>query len=569
MQGENIRASINVDLNLGDALGGINKLKAGLKQLKIPANATKGFKNDLDQLTNELEKFDNLRAQPIKAGDKTGMKNLEKSYQKIFNLADKINSEFSKLGGKGKSLISEQELQRMSQLQKEWGKQKQIQDQIANKKKQISEQENKRNRKEQEYLNKINKNRGLADQREKEAKGILKSSKTLSNYVKAIEAEEKALKKTNDIKRTGTKEEKEQANNELKKVQAERQAAERRMQQYGQGEKYNSYQQIKEEEARALKESRKAQTDLDREKMTGGSIDNMIQDISKLKAELKSLESGASLNKIRAEFAALAGISIDKVPNDIEELNNEIKSLQSNKIEQLKNALDQLGNSSGIDRMTQDLRRGQQQMQQYRGEFDKLTMKQRDIDDMKYRLTNFFSWSEGLNLVKMGAREAFRAVKELDDAMTGTAVVTDFTVSDLWDMMPKYTETANKLGATVQGAYETMTLYYQQGLDTEAAFGMGTETMKMSRIADMDYVEGTDLMTAAIRGFHMDLTEMSAKWVNDVYSELAAISASDTHEIATAMTKTASIADSANADFDTTAAFLTQMISFATYTRVA
>lgn len=569
MQGGNIRASINVDLNLGDALGGINKLKAGLKQLKIPANATKGFINDLDQLTNELEKFDNLRAQPIKAGDKTGMKNLEKSYQKIFNLAGKINSEFSKLGGKGKSLISEQELQRMSQLQKEWGKQKQIQDQIANKKKQISEQENKRNRKEQEYLNKINKNKGLADQREKEAKGILKSSKTLSNYVKAIEAEEKALKKTNDIKRTGTKKEKEQANNELKKAQAERQAAERRMQQYGQGEKYNRYQQIKEEEARALKESRKAQTDLDREKMTGGSIDNMIQDISKLKAELKSLESGASLNKIRAEFAALAGISIDKVPNDIEELNNEIKSLQSNKIEQLKNALDQLGNSSGIDRMTQDLHRGQQQMQQYRGEFDKLTMKQRDIDDMKYRLTNFFSWSEGLNLVKMGAREAFRAVKELDDAMTGTAVVTDFTVSDLWDMMPKYTETANKLGATVQGAYETMTLYYQQGLDTEAAFGMGTETMKMSRIADMDYVEGTDLMTAAIRGFHMDLTETSAKWVNDVYSELAAISASDTHEIATAMTKTASIADSANADFDTTAAFLTQMINFAIYTRVA
>lgn len=569
MQGGNIRASINVDLNLGDALGGINKLKAGLKQLKIPANATKGFINDLDQLTNELEKFDNLRAQPIKAGDKTGMKNLEKSYQKIFNLAGKINSEFSKLGGKGKSLISEQELQRMSQLQKEWGKQKQIQDQIANKKKQISEQENKRNRKEQEYLNKINKNKGLADQREKEAKGILKSSKTLSNYVKAIEAEEKALKKTNDIKRTGTKKEKEQANNELKKAQAERQAAERRMQQYGQGEKYNRYQQIKEEEARALKESRKAQTDLDREKMTGGSIDNMVQDISKLKAELKSLESGASLNKIRAEFAALAGISIDKVPNDIEELNNEIKSLQSNKIEQLKNALDQLGNSSGIDRMTQDLHRGQQQMQQYRGEFDKLTMKQRDIDDMKYRLTNFFSWSEGLNLVKMGAREAFRAVKELDDAMTGTAVVTDFTVSDLWDMMPKYTETANKLGATVQGAYETMTLYYQQGLDTEAAFGMGTETMKMSRIADMDYVEGTDLMTAAIRGFHMDLTETSAKWVNDVYSELAAISASDTHEIATAMTKTASIADSANADFDTTAAFLTQMINFAIYTRVA
>jgi TP901 family phage tail tape measure protein len=84
--------------------------------------------------------------------------------------------------------------------------------------------------------------------------------------------------------------------------------------------------------------------------------------------------------------------------------------------------------------------------------------------------------------------------------------------------------------------------------------------MKMARIANMDYADATDKMTAALRGFNMELNEVSAQRINDVYSELAAITAADTNEIATAMTKTASIADSANMEFETTAAFLSQII---------
>lgn len=67
-------------------------------------------------------------------------------------------------------------------------------------------------------------------------------------------------------------------------------------------------------------------------------------------------------------------------------------------------------------------------------------------------------------------------------------------------------------------------------------------------------------MTAAIRGFNMELNETSAQRVNDVYSNLAANAAANTHEIADAMTRTASIANAAGMEFETTAAFLTQMI---------
>jgi hypothetical protein len=57
---------------------------------------------------------------------------------------------------------------------------------------------------------------------------------------------------------------------------------------------------------------------------------------------------------------------------------------------------------------------------------------------------------------------------------------------------------------------------------------IGAETMKMAKIASMDAAEATQAMTAALRGFNMEVNEMNAQKVNDVYSKLAAITAADT-----------------------------------------
>jgi TP901 family phage tail tape measure protein len=84
--------------------------------------------------------------------------------------------------------------------------------------------------------------------------------------------------------------------------------------------------------------------------------------------------------------------------------------------------------------------------------------------------------------------------------------------------------------------------------------------MKMAAIAGISTADATDKMTAALRGFNMELNETSAQKVADVYSELAAITAADVDEISSAMTKTASIASSAGMEFETTAAFLSQII---------
>ncbi len=183
-----------------------------------------------------------------------------------------------------------------------------------------------------------------------------------------------------------------------------------------------------------------------------------------------------------------------------------------------------------------------------------------DLDQLKSRITYFFSATSAVNLFRRAVRKTLETVKDLDKVMTETAVVTSFDVGDMWKQLPEYTSRANELGVSIHDAYEAATLYYQQGLKTNEVMQVSNETLKMARIAGLDAAEATDRMTNALRGFNMAIDENSARNINDVYSNLAAKTASNTDEISTAMTKVASLAHNANMSFENTAAFLSQII---------
>jgi TP901 family phage tail tape measure protein len=132
------------------------------------------------------------------------------------------------------------------------------------------------------------------------------------------------------------------------------------------------------------------------------------------------------------------------------------------------------------------------------------------------------------------------------------------SVGDLWGKINEYMSIAQQYGVTTQGVYEVSQLYYQQGLGTDEVMAATTETLKMARIAGMEYAEAADAMTVAIRAFKMEMTD--AEHVTDVYSKVAAVTASDTEELAVAMSKTASSAESVGSSFENTTAMLAVMI---------
>lgn len=183
-----------------------------------------------------------------------------------------------------------------------------------------------------------------------------------------------------------------------------------------------------------------------------------------------------------------------------------------------------------------------------------------ELDHFKQKITYFFGAVNAVNLLKRAIRSAYNTIKDLDKVMTETAVVTSFDVGDMWNQLPEYTKRANELGVSIHDAYEAATLYYQQGLKTNEVMAVSNETLKMARIAGLGAAEATDRMTNALRGFNMQITEANAQNINDVYSNLAAKTASNVDEISTAMTKVASLANNANMSFENTAAFLSQII---------
>ena len=180
------------------------------------------------------------------------------------------------------------------------------------------------------------------------------------------------------------------------------------------------------------------------------------------------------------------------------------------------------------------------------------------FEDMKGAVKVFLSIGSAISGVKQIIRQTFDDIKELDKGFAKIAMVTEYSVQQMWQSYDQYAEMANRLGQSTQSVIQASGLFYQQGLNTEESLALTEDTMKLATLADLDFTEATSQMTAALRGFKMEMDEGAR--VTDVYSQLAAKAAADVQGIAYAMSKTASIASSAGMEFETTSAFLAKMI---------
>lgn len=217
----------------------------------------------------------------------------------------------------------------------------------------------------------------------------------------------------------------------------------------------------------------------------------------------------------------------------------EAAAQEANKAEQAAN---------GFLQMSDAQKESKKSAEQLEGGFNRLA------DRLKY----MFGFTAMFNRLRQIIRSTFNDIQELDKAYASIAYVTNETVNDLWKTYDEYAGMAEKLGQSTADVIKASAIYRQQGLNTEEALELTTDTMKLATIAGNDYATATQEMTAALRGFKMEMDE--GGHVADVYSELAAHAAAKVDDIAQAMSRTASIANSAGMSFENTSAFLTQMI---------
>ena len=529
--------TFDVEGNLAPIKGAIKDFQSTIKSAKfqIPAGIQGNIDKTISKLNAEIAEFESLTSQGF--SNMADIGKAEKSFAKITSLMRQLGSQGEQIKGLDpKKFLPKEILDRTAKLEKAFNK---LSDIKVNTKKIDAQTEAVKKQKEEveelktkyEALAAENKTAGAR-------KGNLSSS--IKSKEKELEAIQQQMKALEQVKGGKSSAEYSRLNTEFKALS-------------------KTISTQKQEFASLDTSINKNKTTMSGLKV---QLDSASSSLEQMEESLKQLQANANVNddleNLRKELAQLKNVNIDEIPSDLDEIKRIIGSLDDEQIKTIKNSLERMGKAA--DDLVPSLEKTSEELEKTGQQGKELTRVGQEMENLKNQVIDFFSITNTIQIFKNAIRDAFDTVKELDAAMTETAVVTDFSIGDMWDKLPEYSAEATKLGASIKSLYEATTLYYQQGLNTEQAMSVGIETMKMARIANMDAAQATEAMTAALRGFNMEIDEMSATRINDVYSELAAITAADTSQIATAMSKTASIAKSANMEFETTAALLAQII---------
>lgn len=305
------------------------------------------------------------------------------------------------------------------------------------------------------------------------------------------------------------------------------------------------------------------------------NIDRQIEYYKNLQTQIKAAqqelkdyektykESQKNLAAAQDEETQVTGLITDK--NAVKYLNEITRSIQdlTEKLGLLKQAEEQQNeNTPDYEDVSHKIDEADRSAGAYVDTNAELAQKANDIgtnfDNAISTLKTYISLGAGIRQISEIFKDTYNNVKDLDKAFSEIAMVTDYSVEDMWKSYSQYATMANQLGQETQNVVKASGLFYQQGLDTNEALSLTSDTMKLATLSGLDYEEATSSMTAALRGFHMEMNQGSH--ITDVYSELAAKAAADVEGISNAMNKTASIANSAGMSFENTAAFLTQMI---------
>ena len=172
---------------------------------------------------------------------------------------------------------------------------------------------------------------------------------------------------------------------------------------------------------------------------------------------------------------------------------------------------------------------------------------------------NTIRWSFAttvLNGVTDSLSNAVNYVEKLDTSLNNIRVVTGKSAEDMGTFAKEANKAAQELGASTRDITEGALIFYQQG-DTDAdAMYKAQVTQKLTNVStDLDADEASEFMTAIWNGFQVNKrAAQEGMQVYDEYADklaaVAASTASNVTEQATAMAKVASAANTVGVSFD-------------------
>ena len=169
-----------------------------------------------------------------------------------------------------------------------------------------------------------------------------------------------------------------------------------------------------------------------------------------------------------------------------------------------------------------------------------------------YSLANLMQ--DGLYKITDAGKEALSTVKEFNDLETDLAMATGESRSYASDLTQSYNALGQELGSITSDVAKSADSWLRQGRSMSETIQLIKDSMVLSKDAQMDSENASEVLTATLNGFQMNADQ--AGHINDVLTSIDLESASDAGGIGQALTKVASQANNAGVSLEKTAAMI-------------
>lgn len=301
-----------------------------------------------------------------------------------------------------------------------------------------------------------------------------------------------------------------------------------------------------------------------------------IKDKWKNKKDLRNLTTSADPKEVAAAEAALVQLEKAEKKNEtvVEALKDQIKSLNieldslTKSVEvlepQMRDLTDTEKNAAesaeifgeAQSRSLGDATIASQQAGKTTVEFT--TKLKEQNTGIGLAVKSLFSFATAWGLMSKLTREAITTVTEMDESLTGMAMVTGKTKEEVNALIPQIQQLAQDTSTAMTEVAGLITEYTKQGRNLQESFTLAEETAKAAKISGISAAEAIDYMTSAINGFNLAATD--ATHVSDIFANVAAISATDFEDLAVGLSKVSAQANLAGMSIEYTTALLAKGI---------
>lgn len=275
----------------------------------------------------------------------------------------------------------------------------------------------------------------------------------------------------------------------------------------------------------------------------------------KLDRQTKSIKIKTSINMGQKD-----------IDSYVKQWNNQISRMQFKSPDIFKNTEVQASLKVLQDNITSFSQRGGASVQDVRGSFDDLKTSVTKVgSSLKNTTKDGYSFSTMLDVaIKKVAvwmiatqavygslrkiEEGTQFIKDLNKELTNAQVVTGMSADEVDRLGTSYNQLAKEMGATTLQVAEGSLEYLRQGKTIEETSELMKETLKLSKLGNMESAESTEKLTSTLNGFKLEAQDASL--VVDKIIDLDNRMATSANELSTALQYSAASAQQAGVSFD-------------------